>query len=156
MWELSIAIRGGRIPRLREGENLMSDDFGKRVDAIRTAYNDKLKANQVFIAAWSRVSKEIIRPVLRIAQQNMSTRDLSLDIEDRNDDLVLTFTTIPVGKISKKLCYHPRAHEEVVVVLDDINGKLESKQKLTLDSISTDLIESQVEDFLKEALRLQV
>jgi len=128
----------------------MSEGFGNRIQAIRDAYVTKLVARGAFVAEWSRVSEEIILPVLHLARQNLTLRNLTLKIEGGNgSDIVAVVHTTPIGKDVKKLCYHPQPDEGMIMVAS--GG---TPTGFPLDMISTDLVESHVEAYLREALRL--
>jgi hypothetical protein len=152
MWELSIAIRGGR--SLQEKGGLMSSDFDQRIKGLKDAYAHQQEARRTFTAAWSRVSARTIKPVLEIAERNFRVPDsyTSLEITDDDSKLSLVIKTIPVGK-QKVLSFCPNWREESVDVVAD--GNKRNEQRIPLEEISADLIESQVENFLKNALRLE-
>ncbi len=133
----------------------MSDDFGNRIRGIRKAYAEQVKAGQAFVHAWFKVQTETIRPVFEIAKKEFSTGSVALSFEEKEGTLTLDFRTIPVGKNLKKLTYSPSRFEEDVVVRTDLGDGNPRSERIPLEDISTDLIESHVEDFLKNALRLK-
>jgi hypothetical protein len=151
MWELSISIRGGRSPHLREGEFLMSQDFGKRIEAISETYSAKKAAQRAFLVAWSKVMNDTILPVLKAAREHFHPGNNHLDI-NRNGSIALEIRSVPV-KDAKKLIYSPRSFSEEIVVITRI-GDEQHTESIPLDLISTDLVESHVEAFLKEALKI--
>lgn len=131
----------------------MSEEFINQIRAIEAAYLDKLRSRQAFIAEWSRVSNDVIKPVFRAAKMSLKTRSLSLDIEEKDDEICLIVRTIPMPASGpRKLTYRPKRHEEVVVV---VGTDASREQHYGLADLSDNLVEVHVENFLKEALRLE-
>jgi hypothetical protein len=134
----------------------MSGEFENRLDAILAAYLRKVEARQAFVAHWSRLSAEVVKPKLRTAKRRLSHRVLFVSDDDGKDhEIIFTLRPIPIPNSSAKtLSYRPNQNAEVVLVTKDLGkGKSESKN-FSLADISEELIESQVEEFLKDALNL--
>jgi len=137
----------------------MSEDFANRLEAIRSAYVEKSNARKRFTAAWSKISSETVKPTLDTARRAMNHFEVSIDLKgDGHNGLNFTVSTLPLGKGgegSQQLSYRPRLDEEVIAVTMKTNEGTSDIQSFPLDTISVDLIECHVEDFLKRALKLR-
>lgn len=127
----------------------MSEQFKDRLKAISKAYSSKLEADKEFAAAWHRVSREVILPVLReAAGLALENRSLSSHTQQGN---VVSLTLLP--GMDYELVYAP--HPEGAQVKWTMKMKRSADDEsdaLPLSRISRELIESQVEDFLRKAL----
>ena len=138
----------------------MSDDFAKRLGAIDAEYAEKVAARQAFIAEWAKTIKDIIRPVLKLAKDQIRERTLTVDENDNGISLGLRPRSAPgslkpSGEAGTRLAYHPKANDRVISVEVIIENVRHTAKAFKLEEVSSTLIETQVEDFLNEAFGLK-
>jgi hypothetical protein len=154
MWALSIEIRGGRSPYQPERSLLVSDEFNTKIKSIRVAYADKLNARQLFSNLWFKISREIILPVLKVAESGLNHSHLHTHCEEKDGEIYLSLAQIPMRKGGmSRLSYYCNDREDRIIRATEISGN-RTTEPIALESLSTELIESHVEHFLKQALDL--